>query len=193
MRIPLTARCLTLALMLSLTALALGQTPTSDESKIRTLRANIALMMGNAPPAGAGEEGDYRKNLQSLRIQLRDLLIEKRGGLKVRIQNLRTPDALPEVLAHAEQLEQQLGSVNDELQGLDRNLGQAAGLPPAPMPIKTPEPVPVVTPPDAEKETAKAEKVAKKEAILAATSKITAEDLKKAAAPKEVQKPNFRQ
>jgi len=184
MKIPLMTKCLTVTLLLSLTALAQGQTPTSDEAKIRTLRANIERMIGNTPPVGAAEESGHRQTLQSLRIQLRDLLLEKRGGLKLRIQNLRTPDALPEVLSYAKELERELGDVNIELRGLDRDLGQAAGLPPTPAPIATPPttttaPVTAAVPPDPEK-------IARKQAILAAASTITPEELKSAAAPKEV-------
>jgi len=120
-------------LILILTAAVVqSQTPDSEAAKINNLRSNIQRMIGNAPAPGTSEEADYRRQIQSIRSQLRDALIERRGGLKARIQNLRAPGALPEVLAHAQVLEKELSQLNAEVGGLDHDLGQAAGLPPVP-------------------------------------------------------------
>src|SRR5438128_8535649 len=101
-------------LLTSVAALA-QQTASTDEGQIQKLRINIQRMKANAPPKETPNEGGYRDTLLNLQSQLRDLLVEKRGALKSRIQNLEAPDALPEVLAHVQQLKTQLQSVNDEV------------------------------------------------------------------------------
>jgi len=214
MRLIMTPRSLALTMVLVFITQVVGQTPTSDEARITALRSNIQRMAGNAPPAGTSDN-KYERTVQNLRIQLRDLLIEKRGGLKVRIQGLRAPGALPEVLAYAQELDKELGGVNSELQLLDRSLGAAAGLPPATPNTNSADQSAAEKAQQekdrAEREAEKAERekdrverandkaerdaaknaelasnTAKKEATLAAANAITPAELLKAAAPKEV-------
>jgi hypothetical protein len=130
------------AILILVVTAAIAQTQTTDSEAvtINSLRSNIQRMIGNPPARGASEEPDYRRQLQSLRSRLRDALIERRGGLKARIQNLRAPGALPEVLAHAQLLEKELTQLNVEVGGLDRDPGQAISSPAAPSaPAQDPE------------------------------------------------------
>jgi hypothetical protein len=119
-------------LVLVTVTVAQAQTPDSEAVTINNLRSNIQRMVGNAPAPAASEGADYRRQLQTLRSRLRDALIERRGGLKARIQNLRAPGALPEVLAHAQVLEKELTQLNGEVGGLNRDLAQTGDLPQAP-------------------------------------------------------------
>lgn len=149
---------------------ARGQQPTlTDEGQIQRHRTNIQRLIANAPPADAPTQADFRSTLQNLRNQLRDLLIEKRGALKNRIQNLEAPEALPEVLAHVQQLKIELQGVNGEVQALSQELGQDLGSLPRSAPAPTPKndnPPPL--------------------GFEEAVKKLSAEDLKSAAAPAEV-------
>lgn len=156
-----------------------GQQPLSDESLIEKLRTNIQRMKENAPPKESPNEAGYRDTMLSLQSQLRDLLIEKRGALKSRIQNLEAPDALPQVLAHVQQLKMQLRAVNDEAEGIDRELGSAVEADSLTLPARVSTPAQPSTPEESEKgpERAKFEEAIKR---------ISGEDLKAAAAPAEV-------
>lgn len=178
---------LTVAAIALLSVLSVrGQLPaSSDEAKIRSLRTNIQRMVENAPPRDAPEESSYQNSLTSLRRQLQRLLIEKIGALKSRIQNLDTPDALPEVVAHIAQLKGELQSVNDEVERMDRALAGSPVtnvLPPAPVPSPATQqpPAPVLT--EHEIEVAKATRAD----FVQAVNNLTADPkkLNEAAAPK---------
>lgn len=128
MRVSSTLTSLTLVLVLLFTISVAAQPGVqSDESKIKLLRTNIQRMVENAPPKDAPEEGEYRDTLLSLRSQLRELLVERRGALKSRIQGLDAPDSLPEVMAHVQKLRNELERVNDEIQKLGSDKTGGAG------------------------------------------------------------------
>lgn len=158
-----------------------GQQPVlTDEAQIQNLRINIQRMIENAPAKDTPDEGGYQNTLLSLRNQLRDLLIEKRGTLKARIQNLSAPDALPEVLAHVHQLQLQLKSVNDEVTGIDRELGRTMTTGLVPQPSAQP-------PVKEESATARNDTSPVEPATFAeAVKNISSVELRNAAAPEEV-------
>jgi hypothetical protein len=189
MRILLMSKYLAFVLLLCLSSLAQSQTRVSDESNISTLRSNIARMVADAKAAGPTEGARNQRIIQNLRIRLRDALIKRTGSLEARIQNLRAPGALPEVLAHAQQLQNELGRINVELSGLNRALGQAAGLPPVqvdvPRPAKSDEELAAQK--DAQ-EKEKAEREAERAEIEKIKGEITAEKEAAAAAAKEAAK-----
>src|SRR5688572_27258455 len=112
MKVLFPTKLLIIVLVLICSVAASAQTP-SDEETIKQLRTNIQREMENPPERGAPDEETHRKVLLKFRSQLRDLLLEKRGALKVRISNLQAPGAQPEVLAHVEEIKQQLANVND--------------------------------------------------------------------------------
>jgi hypothetical protein len=154
------------------------QAATAGEAQILKLRKNIQMMLENAPPPDAPDAG-HRSTLLSLRGQLRDLLLKKSGALESRIQNLQTPDALPEVLTHVEKLKKDLQGINDEIAGLKLTPEQAltvpsgGGTPPA---VETglAEEAAVLESPDDK---------ARKESFAATVNNISDSDLKEAAAP----------
>ncbi len=166
------------AAIFTLSSIALqGQQAATDEAQIQQLRANIQRMIENAPPQGSAEERSHRDALASLGNQLRDLLVEKRGALKSRIKNLETPDALPEVLAHVEQLKQAVEGINGEVQNIDRAFGQnlaparaaaAMAQPAIQAPAQVAQPSPAET------------------AFRNAVRNISTDDIREAAAPAEV-------
>jgi hypothetical protein len=137
-----------IALLLTLSALGQQAAPT-DESLIKQVRSNIQREIENAPALGAADEEIYRTTLTSLRRQLQKLLWKKTGALELRINNLKVPGALPEVIAHADQLQQELDRINGELQELDHALeGTVASGPPPSSPQQPQQPqTRTVTPP----------------------------------------------
>src|SRR5258705_2167496 len=137
-----------IALLLTLSALGQEAAPT-DESLIKQVRSNIQREIENAPAPGAADEEIYRTTLTSLRRQLQKLLWKKTGAPELRINNLKDPGALPEVIAHADQLQQELDRINGELQELDHALeGTVASGPPPSSPQQPQQPqTRTVTPP----------------------------------------------
>jgi hypothetical protein len=151
--------------------------PKSDAEKIDQLRTAIERMVENAPPRDNPDQGGHRQLLASLRSQLRDLLLEKRGGLKSRIENLDRPDALPEVKTYVQQLDRELQSTNDEVQGLEKAIAQASSGGPLRQISVPSQPEPPVEDPAKIEERTKFEE---------AVNKFSSKDLKAAAAPPEV-------
>src|SRR2546429_638696 len=92
------------------------QSSPADEARINQLRINIQRMLQSAPPPNAPEEAGYRRALAALQQQLQDLLTDRRQSLQLRIKTLDAPDALPEVIAHVQELKRELQRANDELQ-----------------------------------------------------------------------------
>jgi hypothetical protein len=183
MKSQLARTLLTAIFVLSLTISAIGQQlGLSDEAQIKNLRTNIQLMVANAPPKDAPNEGGHRDTLLSLRGQLLRLLLKKTGALESRIQNLQVPDALPEVLTHVEQLKKELQNVNGEIQNLDSALRQSGGtVIAAPVPPPTPEV-------NVKKDEKPPEKAAERAAFEKAVAAISRDDLEKAALPAEAAK-----
>ena len=179
MKISFSTKLLTFVLIVTCSAASYAQTP-SDEETIKQLRTNIQREVENAPERGAPDEETHRKVLLKFRSQLRDLLLEKRGALKVRIRNLEAPGAMPEVLAHVEEIKTHLANVNNEIQNLDKTLGVVVVITPPPAEPPVP-PVPVEI--NAEN---LAERSEKRAAFQAAVNRLTATDLTEAAAPKLV-------
>jgi hypothetical protein len=178
MKISFPVKLMALSFAMLFAGAANAQPTPSDEETIKLLRTNIQRELENAPDRGAPDEETHRKVLLKFRSQLRDLLLEKRGALKVRIKNLEAPGALPEVLAHAEEIKRDLGTINDEIRSLDQTLGVVVVIPgPAPEPSIA---VPPVNPKDLQ------ERSEKRLAFEAAVNRLTSDDLTEAAAPKVV-------
>jgi len=184
-----------LAFTVSLAAGAWGQqAPLSDDELIEQYRSDIRLMLDNTPSPGAPEEETYRNSLLGLRRKLRDLLVEKRGALKSRMQNLRA-GASAEVQAVVGSLASTLERVNGEVDAIDRALGQgdAAAAPGRPAADAAPNQS-VLSKDDRETlaaarrllEGAKSERAAMRAASERAVGSITDEQLEEAAAPPEV-------
>ncbi|HEY5885669.1 MAG TPA: hypothetical protein VIT88_13335 [Pyrinomonadaceae bacterium] len=150
--------------------------PPSDEAQIQRLRVNIERLVANAPPPDVPDQGGFRSTLQSLRNQLRDLLVEKRGALKNRIQNLEAPDALPEVLRHVQEIRRDLEVVNNEIAVITTQLGVAVGIVvPPPFPA---QPAPQVAGPQNDNPPGPG--------FDRAVADLSTDELKDAAAPPEV-------
>ncbi len=96
-----------------------GQQPVMPDEM--PLRINIQREVENGPLDNSSDETRNRV-LFDLRNQLLRVLLKKTGALETRIQNLEAPGALPEVLAHAEQLKKELNSVNNDIKALDAAL-----------------------------------------------------------------------
>jgi len=139
------------ALLLAVSAYGQEAAP-SDEARIRQLRDAVGAMAENAPPAGSSLEGDFVGALQRVRGQLHDALLERNGALKQSIRNLQSRANVPEVQGYVRRLSEEQQRVEEEIQGLKRDL---AGAPPAsapapPMPvtaINVPAPKPGQPPP----------------------------------------------
>lgn len=163
------------------------QTAPTDEAKIQQLRNNIQRLKENAPPSGSPDATDHLNTLSTLQRQLRDLLIENRGAVKSRIANLEVPDATPEVLSLVEKFKARLKTINDEVAGIDKDLGQAQA-------IVVPNPAqPVVESVSAPTTTSTStpsqdtpEVVDLRAKFSEAVRNISTEDLRLAAAPAEV-------
>ncbi len=197
MRIKITRVLLAAALALSLGVAAQGQTP-SDEELVNQYRGDIQLLVDNPPPAGASEKtkSDYTANLRSLRGKLRELLVEKRGVFKDRVRNLQAPNPTPERQAVVAQLDADLQSVVNEIQGIDRDLGPGAEA----APVGDTRPAPRGAPETRPRERRAGERsaqegsdtqptdvrAAERAAFDAAVNNISPEDLREAAAPPEV-------
>lgn len=175
-----------IAIFVSQTTLATfaQQAPASDEAKIQQLRNNIRRLKESAPPANSPDATDHLNTLSTLQRQLRDLLIENRGAVKSRIANLEVPDATPEVLSLVEKFKARLKTINDEVDGIDKDLGQAqavAGNVPA-QPVSQP----VAAPPAPAPVQDTPEMVDLRTKFTEAVQNISTEDLRLAAAPAEV-------
>jgi hypothetical protein len=153
------------------------QTAPSDEAKIQQLRNNIRRLKENAPPSGSPDATDHLNTRSTLQRQLRDLLIENRGAVKSRIANLEVPDATPEVLSLVEKFKTRLKTINDEVDGIDKELGQAIGRVTPQIVSASPTPTPSQENPEVTDQRNK---------FLEAVRKVSADDLRLAAAPAEV-------
>jgi hypothetical protein len=142
-------------------------------------------MVDNAPPVGSAAETTHRNGLVSLRRKLRDMLLEKRGGLKQSIRNLQQ-NTVAEVQAVVQELQRELQSVDGQIQNLD----QATVSVPATGatmvdPVASPQPLAstavTVTQPSPSPTPTQAQ-----QSFEAAVSRFSTADLKEAAAPPEV-------
>jgi hypothetical protein len=155
------------------------QPDSPEETQIKQYRAEINSLMSRLPPAEARE--GHATAIASLRKKLRDLLIEKRGGLKRDIQVLRSTTSSSDSGAYIAKLEEVMSGITAEVDALDRALDSpviASNVsPPAPHASPSPQPSPTPTPPD----------VAMRQAAFQATvDNMTPEKLSEAAAPPEL-------
>ncbi|HWP56179.1 MAG TPA: hypothetical protein VN476_18745 [Pyrinomonadaceae bacterium] len=150
-----------------------AQQPTNDEARIRQYQSDIQKMLAFAPPGGSKAESTFNAELQKLRSQLRDLLLEKRGAYKSRITNLQASSSGPEIKNYVAALQSELQDVNSQIAGIESSLAQAGTMVVViqPSPTATPTPAPIPTPTNAQKDF---------EATVAA---LAATDLSKSAVP----------
>ena len=153
------------------------QTETPEEAQIRQYRAEINELTSRLPPSEAQDA--HAAALARVRKKLRDLLIERRGGLKRDIQVLRSPESRDYVT----RLEALVSSITAEVEVLDaalaQNLPTVASSVSQPTPQMTPSPQPSPTPTPADVEM-------RRSAFQAAVDNLTAEKLNAATAPTEL-------
>lgn len=187
-RMKTNARLLFIAVLTLLAVIGINaQQAQSDEEQIAALRASVERMVANAPPRATPDEGNHRQLLLSLRNRLRDLLIEKRGALKSRIQNLDTPQSQPEEQAHVRELQTVLQVVTEEIQRIDSVISEARARGPLPTnsPVATSAPTPESSPESAESAT-DSSGVAEGRTFVGGTKRFSRAELKDAAAPPEI-------
>ena len=125
--------------LLSFSAQAQG-----DESRIRDLRIAIQAMVSNPPAADASDAPNYQRRLNEILVQLQRLLLKKTGSLETRINGLRPAANIVQVQEQIAELSTELKSVETEIQGIDRKLGQgrlSTGMAPLPVPAEPEEKV----------------------------------------------------
>jgi len=158
------------------------QPETPEEIQIKQYRAEIGELTSRLPPSEAQDA--HAAALASLRRKLRDLLIEKRGGVKRDIQVLRSTTSSPESRDYLARLEAVVSSITKEVDVLEvltqssRAIVSSVSPPAQPSP-SPPSPPPSATPlpPDVE---------LKSSAFQAVVSNLSAEQLRAATAPAEL-------
>lgn len=166
-----------LVVILLATVNAFGQTPPAEEVLIKNYREEIRLLTLKQPQAEALVDA-HRRTLLTIRQKLRDLLLQKVGGLKKDIRDYNTsgqPSA--ELQTYIQKLQENLKEVESEIQGL----GDSSALS-----LLRPDAAPDVTsvaPPAAAPSPLKSESQAEFEAVV---KSFTSEKLEAAAAPPEL-------
>src|SRR5690349_11231553 len=94
------------------------QSESPEDAQIKQYRAEISVLTSQLPPAEA--QAAHAAALVALRRKLRDLLIERRGGLKRDIQVLRSQESHEYVA----RLEAVISSITTEVNALDEALPQ---------------------------------------------------------------------
>jgi hypothetical protein len=116
-----------------------AQAQQGDETRIRELRIAVQAMVSNPPAADALDAPNYQRRLDEILVQLQRLLLKKTGSLETRISGLRPAANTVQVQEQIAELSNELQSVETEIEGIDRRLGQgrrpmAMAPPPAPGP-----------------------------------------------------------
>lgn len=161
---------------------------TPEEAQIKQYRDDIQRLAAKTPSPEAQES--HRNALLKLRKALARLLTEKIGALKKDIRDL-SPGASAALQEHVKELGRILQSVEDEVQGLDRDMEQgmsfaAVNAPPTPRPSPSPEASPLTTTTPTPSLTRLEE--TQRNSLIAAVNNVSDNDLKEAAAPPEVTK-----
>jgi len=120
----MTRRVASLLMILSI-SVSLGnvhaqQTESPEETQIKQYRIEINELTARLPPSEAQDA--HAAVIGVLRRKLRDLLIEKKGGLKRDIQVFRSTARSAESLNYAAKLEAVLSTVSAEVAALDQTL-----------------------------------------------------------------------
>jgi hypothetical protein len=162
-----------LSLLGSVVNVRAQQTESPEDAQIRQYRAEINVLTSQLPPAEA--QATHAAALVSLRRKLRDLLIERRGGLKRDIQLLRSQESQEYVA----RLEAVVSSITTEVNALDQTLTGSSSAINVSQPTAQASPSPTPTP-------LPLDEVLKRSAFQAAVDSLTPEKLKAAAAPAEL-------
>ena len=166
-----------LSLSGSLVSAYAQHTETPEEAQIKQYRTELNELTSRLPPSEAKDA--HAAALARVRKKLRDLLIERRGGLKRDIQVLSSPESREYVA----RLEAIVSSITAEVDALDAALTQ--NLPtvassvsqPTPQMMPSPQPSAAPLPPDVE---------LRRSAFQATVDSLSADKLKAAAAPAEL-------
>lgn len=151
------------------------QTESPEDAQIKQYRAEINVLTSQLPPVEA--QAAHDSALVSLRRKLRDLLIERRGGLKRDIQLLRSQESQE----YVSRLEAVVSSITTEVNALDQVLTGTSSAINVSQPLVQASPLPSPSPTPLSEE----EKL-KRSAFQADVDRLTPEKLKAAAAPAEL-------
>jgi hypothetical protein len=177
-----------LSISVSLGNVHAQQTESPEETQIKQYRIEINELTARLPPSEAQDA--HAAVIGVLRRKLRDLLIEKKGGLKRDIQVFRSTARSPESLNYAAKLEAVLSTVSAEVAALDQTL--TANSPAITLTVS--QPAPQESPSPGLSPTPEAPDVAlRRSAFEVAVDSLSAEKLKAATAPAELGGPELTQ
>ena len=120
------------------------QAQTQAAPTVEQLRQEISRLLAKTPDPDL--KAAHTETLQTLRIQLRDLLLERKGDLQGQLRDLQSAGASPAYKDYLAKLEDQLGKVKQEITQLDTDLANNASAVGSQRALVTSEPTPVESP-----------------------------------------------